>query len=42
MGFILLPPVFRDTTSSASLPALEGVEAEELIEEDALDKIGRA
>ena len=42
MGFILLQPVFRDTTSSASLPALEGVEAEELIEVDPLDKIGRA
>jgi len=42
LGFVLLPPVFRDTTSVASQPALEGVEADELVEEDPLDNIGRA
>lgn len=42
LGLVLLPPVFRDTTSVASLPALEGVEADELVEEDPLDNIGRA
>lgn len=42
VGLILLPPVFRDTTSVASQPELEGVEADELVEEDPLDNIGRA
>lgn len=42
LGFVLLSPVFRDTTSTASQPALEGVEADELVEEDPLDSIGRA
>lgn len=42
VGFVLLPPVFRDTTSTASQPALEGVEADELVEEDPLDGISRA
>ncbi len=41
LGFALLVPVFRDTTSVASQPALEGVEADELVEEDPLDTIGR-
>lgn len=42
LGFVLLLPVFRDTTSVASQPALEGIEADELVEEDLLDSIGRA
>ena len=42
LGFVLLSPVFRDTTSVASQPSLEGVEADELVVEDPLDNIGRA
>jgi len=41
LGFALLTPVFRDTTHAASQPALEGVEADELVEVDPLDTIGR-
>jgi len=42
LGFVLLSPVFRDTTSVASQPALKGVDADELVAEDPLDQIGRA
>ncbi len=41
LGFTLLVPVFRDTTAVASQPALDGVDADELIEQDPLDTIGR-
>lgn len=42
LGFALLTPVFRDTTAVASQPALEGVDAEDLVEADPLDSIGRS
>lgn len=42
LGCALLMPVFRDTTSVASLPALEGIDVDELVEEDPLDRIGHA
>jgi len=42
LGFTLLKPVFRDTTAAASQPAFVGVDADELVEQDPLDTIGRA
>lgn len=42
LGVTLLVPVFRDTTAAASQPALAGVDADELVEENPLDRIGRA
>jgi hypothetical protein len=41
LGFVLLMPVFRDTASAGSQPPLAGVDADELIEADPLDTIGR-
>lgn len=41
LGFVLLMPVFRDTTNVASQPTLEGIDADELIEVDPLDTISR-
>lgn len=41
LGLTLLVPVFRDTTAVAAQPELKGVDADELIEEDPLDRIGR-
>ena len=40
LGLALLMPVFRDTTAQSSQAALKGVEAEELLELDPLDRIG--
>ena len=42
IAFILLPPVFRDTTSAASQPELVGVTKEELLKKDPLDTIGKS
>ncbi|MFO8027806.1 MAG: hypothetical protein R6U56_09100 [Opitutales bacterium] len=42
IGFLLLPPVFRDTTDPAALPALVGVSEEELAERDPLADLGKS
>jgi hypothetical protein len=41
LGFVLLMPVFRDTSAVSSQPAPRVVEAGELVETDALDRIGQ-
>lgn len=42
LGFLLLTPVFRDTVAPGALPALVGIEEEELQEDDPLDSLGRS
>lgn len=42
VGFVLLPPVFRDTVDPLSQPELVGVKKSELVDEDPLASLGRS
>ena len=42
IGYMLLSPVFRDTTDPQALPALVGVSEEELMQQDPLETIGKS
>lgn len=42
IGFMLLPPVFRNTTDRSAQPALVGVSAEDLVQRDPLENIGKS